>query len=78
MVSFDIWDLYTKVPLAETIDICLDLLSEGSMLGLPANIFFRKLLFFSVKYSKMSNIWPSRGFNWFPRNLWASAGESSN
>ena len=51
MASFDVSDLYTNVPLAETIDICLDLLSGGSVFGLPANIF-RKLLEISV-YNSM-------------------------
>ena len=49
MASFDIQDLYTNVPLVETIDICLGKLNDGSgtIYNLPAN-FFKKLLEMSV------------------------------
>ena len=45
MASFDIKDLYTNVPLQETIDICVS--SLGNILGLPAELF-RKLLELAV------------------------------
>ena len=45
MASFDIQNLYTNIPLGETIDICLATL--GSTLGLPTDLF-RKLLELSV------------------------------
>ena len=49
MASFDIQDLYTNVPLVETIDICLNKLNDGSgsIYNLPTN-YFRKMLELSV------------------------------
>ena len=42
MTSFDIKDLYTNIPLEETIDICLALL-PGSLFNIPQNLF-RKMI----------------------------------
>ena len=47
MASFDVSDLYTNVPLSETIDIVLGHLANGKFFDLPANLF-RKLLELSV------------------------------
>ena len=47
MASFDIKDLYTNVPLQETIDICMDLISSNNLSNLPAHLF-RKILELSV------------------------------
>ena len=45
MASFDIQDLYTNVPLVETIDICINELNDGngSIFNMPAQIFRRML-----------------------------------
>ena len=45
MASFDIKDLYTNIPLQETIQICVT--SLGSILGLPTDLF-KKFLELSV------------------------------
>ena len=45
MASFDIKDLYTNIPLQETIQICVS--SLGNILGLPTELF-RKFLELSV------------------------------
>ena len=49
MASFDVTNLFTNIPLRETIDICLDLLfaSSDTVLGLSRN-FFKTLLELSV------------------------------
>ena len=46
MTSFDIKDLYTNIPLQETIDICLSQI-HCSLLNIPQNLF-RKLIELSV------------------------------
>ena len=47
MASFDITDLYTNIPLSETIDICMQLLIHGNLFDIPA-VLLRKLLELSV------------------------------
>ena len=46
MASFDIKDLYTNIPLEETIEICLSLL-HAPLINLPLDLF-KKLLELSV------------------------------
>ena len=47
MASFDITDLYTNVPLSETLDICMNLLANGNYFDIPSTLL-RKLLELSV------------------------------
>ena len=62
MASFDVKDLFTNVPLQETIEICVELLSDGSgsIMGLPQDLFrtmmelsvFNSVFLFDEKYYK--------------------------
>ena len=47
MASFDIKDLYTNVPISETINICMDLVSQRNLVDLPPDLF-KKLVELSV------------------------------
>ena len=65
MASFDVTDLYTNVPLIETINICLKLLNDGTnnILGLPLKDFrtmlelsvFNSVFLFNGKFYKQTD-----------------------
>ena len=80
MSSFDVSNLFTNVPLDETINICLDSFYTGSndtIIGLPRNLF-KQFLELSVKNSfflcsiqNCTNNWmvSGWGFPWGPVSL---------